>query len=146
MLLIGLNCIQSNARLAIDLNQVANFKKALIETRDKYVEWCKIAKNNNVKELEKFLGVEFPNIIIFWKRGGNMGWYYDFCQEFNLKFEIIGDAMGISQSWDLTAASNKYIHERAWIGFTSKEAMDVLIEQLDAGKINQSINNRELFK
>lgn len=58
--------VSTKANYMIKSDRLHEFKEALLFTRDKYVEWAKIAKDNNVTDMTKNIDAKFPNIDIAW--------------------------------------------------------------------------------
>lgn len=54
--------------------------------RDKYLSWVKIAKENNVTEMDKEFDIKFPTVSIAW-RGSK--WWFAFDRKITMSFLIL---------------------------------------------------------
>ena len=124
------------------------FKTALELARDKYVEWKRIAQENNVTDMSKEMGINFPKVTIAWH---GTQWWFSFGNKINLKFLILDNGKMVA-SWapEVTASSNRYIDQRIYFVFGDEEDFNNLISQLDGERILQELmktkNNSDLFQ
>ena len=133
------------------------FKKALINAKEKYVEWVATAESNNVKDLkykQMKLDDKFKNINGCFLRYKD--WEFDWSVKPIPSFSVIT----ISEKTDyvfmltfgkMTSSSNQYIDcDNSAIILSCAEDFDQLISALDIDKINNTLNNtdkkEDLFK
>ena len=117
------------ANLFMDGDKVDDFRRAIESVRDKYKEWCNIAKENNVTEMNKEFDITFPTVGFSWY---SSKWYADFSQKLRLKFLIMKDGrMIVSHSPKLVSSANKYIDEQVYFVIGGEADFDSLIKALD---------------
>jgi len=123
------------------------FRAALTEARDKYVEWSKVADDNNVKSLRKEIPVKFPKPAFWWNFGNDrfyddyVGWKMTFSavDKFRYAF-MIAPAKGIR---------NRFVTETFEVTFMCVGDFDSLIAALDPAKAEAVAGNpadADLFK
>ena len=131
----------------IKLKDLPKFRQSLIDARDKYVEWTKVADENNVKNLRKEIPVKFPKPIYWWEIGGERfyddysGWKMIFSATDNYRFAFM-----IVEAKDM---QNRFITENYRITFSCVKDFDSLITMLDPDKVKAVEGNpkdENLFK
>lgn len=140
--------LKTKANYMIKSDKLDEFKKALIFTRDKYIEWAKVAKENNVTDMTKDIDAKFPNIDIAWL---GSEWFFSFGEKLSPKFMILKNGQIVVTFVNKnTASSNQYIEETTYWVFADPKEFDEVILKLDSEKIKaklEKINNKaELFK
>lgn len=117
------------------------FKTALELVRDKYCDWVKIAQDNNITEMKKEFGIEFPPVIVAWQ---GSEWWFDLEQNVNMSFLIVDNKRFVAV-WNqkVTASSNEYIDEDVYFVFEGAEDFNDLISQLDYQRILDKLLNRK---
>jgi len=138
----------TKANYLIKSGKLNDFKEALIATKDKYVEWSKVAKENNVTDMSKEIDVKFPNVDIAWL---GSKWFFSFEKKLAPKFLILKDGQHVVTFVNKsTASSNQYIDETTYWVFADVKEFDEFIQKLDLDKINgkleKSESKAELFK
>lgn len=137
-----------NAFISVDGKELESFKISLELLRDKYIEWVKVAKDNNVTEMVKDFDIKFPSVTIAWHR---TKWWFSFGNKINMKFLILEDGNMVA-SWapTVTSSSNRYLDEQIFFVFGDEEDFNNLISQLDSQRILNDLlnikNNEDLFK
>ena len=146
---IGVNARDSKtAFIGVKGKELEEFKNSLIQLRDKYLEWVKVAKDNNVTEMNKEFGIKFPSVTIAWH---GSKWWFSFGKKPNFKF-IILDSGKMVASWvpKVVSSSNQYIDETIYFVFADEDDFNNLIDQLDyntiLGKLLKTKNNENLFQ
>ena len=127
------------------------FKTALELARDKFSEWKKVATDNNVTEMCKEIGVNFPKVTVAWLYGRE--WWFSFDNKINLKFLAlkVSDDTRFVAFWapTVTSSSNRYIDQKIDITFANEEDFNSIINQLNGQRIlNELLKNKnksELF-
>lgn len=136
------------AFISVDGKDLELFKTALELVRDKYLDWVKVAKENNVTEMNKEFGIKFPSVSIAW---AGTKWWFSFGNKINMKFIILKDGKMVA-SWapKVTSSSNRYIDETIYFAFADEEDFNNLISQLNYQSIlDQLLNtkkNEDLFQ
>lgn len=146
---IGVSAKSStNAVISVEGTDLDIFKASLELVRDKYLEWVKIAKENNVTEMNKDFGVNFPKVNIAWH---GSKWWFSFGHKVNMSFLILERGKMVAVwSPKVVSSSNRYIDETIYFVFESEEDFSNLINQLDyntiLGKLMNAKKNEDLFQ
>ena len=138
----------SNAFIAVEGKDLDKFKNSLELVKAKYIEWKKIAIENQVTEMNKEFGIEFPKVEIYWL---GTKWWSSYKVKVNFRFMILDDGKMVA-TWvpKVTHWDNKYIDETVYFVFSNTEDFDNLISQLNyqdfQNKLSQKKKNEDLFK
>lgn len=140
--------VSTKANYMIKSDRLHEFKEALLFTRDKYVEWAKIAKDNNVTDMTKNIDAKFPNIDIAWL---SSKWFFSFGEKLSPTFMILKNGQFVVSFVNKnTASSNRYIDETTYWVFADVKEFDEVIQKLDydkiKGKLEKIENKADLFK
>lgn len=132
----------------IESYEVMEFNKSLLQIRDKFIEWRKIAKDNKVTDLNKEINVEIPNVTIGWK---SSEWFFSFKNKITAKYVFLNSGKDVVMiAKEAVSSKNEYIKEYFYLVFTEPEEIDNLVSQLDVEKItsklNKVSNTLDLFK
>ena len=136
------------AYISVEGEDLELFKNALELARDKFSEWKKIAKDNNITEMCKEMGIDFPEVAVAWLYGGE--WEFSFDNKINLSFLILDDGEMVA-AWapKVTDSLNHYIDQKIYFVFANEKDFDDIINQLDDQRIlNELLKNKnksELF-
>ena len=136
------------AYISVEGEDLELFKNALELARDKFSEWKKIAKDNNITEMRKEMGIDFPEVAVAWLYGGE--WEFSFDNKINLAFLILDDGQMVA-AWApiVTSSSNSYIDQQIYFAFADEKDFDNIINQLDGQRILNELlntkNNSKLF-
>ena len=123
------------------------FKTALELARDKFSEWKKVAKENNITEMSKEMSINFPKVTVAWH---GTKWWFSFGNKINFRFLILDDGEMVAH-WTskVTSSSNRYIEEYIYFAFANEEDLNGIINQLDGQRILNELfknkNKSELF-
>ena len=123
------------------------FKTALELARDKFSEWKKVAKENNITEMSKEMSINFPKVTVAWH---GTKWWFSFGNKINFRFLILDDGEMVAH-WTskVTSSSNRYIEEYIYFAFANEEDFNGIINQLDGQRILNELfknkNKSELF-
>ena len=123
------------------------FKTALELARDKFSEWKKVAKENNITEMSKEMSINFPKVTVAWH---GTKWWFSFGNKINFRFLILDDGKMVAH-WTskVTSSSNRYIEEYIYFAFANEEDFNGIINQLDGQRILNELfknkNKSELF-
>ena len=118
------------------------FKTSLELARDKYLEWVKIAKENNVTEMNKELGIKFPSVNVAWY---GTKWWFSFGRIIDMEFLILNNGKMIA-SWlsKVSSSANQYIDETIYFIFADEADFNNLISQLEyQGILDQLLNTEK---
>ncbi len=136
-----------DASIVVSAENIESFKHSLCLVRDKYVEWRKVAVENNVTDVSKNFSVVFPRVSVAWL---GSKWRFAFNQTVNMIFGILSDG-SIVATWapEVTASDNEYIDESIYFVFADASDFDNLIQWLDQDKIMEALmktkKNEDLF-
>ena len=88
----------------------------------KYLNWVKVAKDNNVTEIDKEFDIKFPSVTIAWS---GSKWWFSFGQRVKMRFLILDSGKMIAV-WapKVTSSSNRYIDEQIYFAFEGAEDFD----------------------
>ncbi len=147
---VGIEAAKADkAFISIDVKDIESFKTALMSIKDKYAEWCQVAKENNVTDLTKNFDIQMPLVTIAWYHGS--GWKFDFGVKLDMKFMIMDDGSMIAVSMkDVVSSSNQYIDDTIYFAFGNVADFDGLVSVLNSDKILKELrtveNNKDLFQ
>ena len=133
---------------SLDGKDLELFKTALELVKAKYLNWVKVAKDNNVTEIDKEFDIKFPSVTIAWS---GSKWWFSFGQRVKMRFLILDSGKMIAV-WapKVTSSSNRYIDEQIYFAFEGAEDFDSLISQLNYQAILDQLlnqkNNEDLFQ
>lgn len=117
------------------------FKTALELVRDKFSEWKKVAKENNITEMSKEMSINFPKVTVAWH---GTEWWFSFGNKINFRFLILDDGEMVAH-WTskVTSSSNRYIDQEIYFAFADEKDFDDIINQLDGQRIlNELLKNK----
>jgi len=137
----------TRAMVGISSDDLEDLKQSLIQMKEKYEEWTKVAKENNVTEMTKSMDIKFPSATICWNASK---WFFSFGCKLQPQFLILKGKHVVSIVKKVTASSNDYIDETIYWVFSDPKEIDALISQLDFETIKSKLetieNDSELFK
>ena len=131
----------------IKYKDLAKFCQALIDARDKYVEWSQVADDNNVKNFRKDIPVKFPKPIYWWKIAGER--FYDDYTGWKMIFSASDNFRYAFMLAETKHMKNRYITENYEIVFSCVEDFNSLIDLLDPAKVDAVVGDpvdESLFK
>lgn len=129
-----------DVKLNVASKDLEAFKSTLIQVRDKYVEWEKKAKENNVKDTQKDFPFSLKNVDVAWY---GSKWWFAFNQTFTPVFFVFknGDcAMVISEK--VTASNNEYIDQKFYFVLQTEEEFNQVINYLDKKIVYDYYSNK----
>ena len=137
----------TKAMICVESSDLDKFKQSLIQTRDKYEEWSKVAKDNNVKDMSKEMDIKYPSMTVCWL---GSKWFFS-NQKLQPRFLIVDSGKHlVTFIKKVKASSNQYIDETIYWVFSSSKEIDELLSQLDFTTIKSKLEEREsesgLFK
>ena len=129
-----------DVKLSVANKDLEAFKSTLLQVRDKYVEWEKKAKENNVKDTHKDFPFSFKNVDVAWY---GSKWWFAFKKTFTPVFFVFknGDcAMVVSTK--VTASSNEYIDQKFYFVLKTEDEFNQVIKYLDEKIVFDYYNNK----
>ena len=138
----------TRAMISIESDKLEEFKQSLVQMKEKFEEWSKVATDNNVTEMSKEMGIKFPSTTFCWL---SSKWFFSFRQKVNPKFLILDNGNHVAFFVKkVESSSNEYIDETFYWVFSNSEEFDELISKLDYEKIKSELEKKEsasdLFK
>ena len=137
-----------SAFISVDGDDLERFKTSLELVRDKFLSWVKIAKDNNVTEMDKEFDIKFPSVSVAW-RGSK--WWFAFNRKLTMSFIILDNGKMLAK-WcpKVVSSSNEYIDETIYFVFETEDDFNSLLKQLNTqGILDQLLNtqnNADLFQ
>ena len=137
-----------SAFISVDGDDLERFKTSLELVRDKFLSWVKIAKDNNVTEMNKEFDIKFPSVSVAWS---GSKWWFAFNRKLTMSFIILDDGKMLAK-WcpKVVSSSNKYIDETIYFVFETEDDFNSLLKQLNTqGILDQLLNtqnNTDLFQ
>lgn len=136
------------AVISIKSKDLKKSRETLIQIKEKFIEWSKIAKENNVTDMTKSMDYSLSRVTVAWY---GSKWFFAFNQTLRPTFSILKDGRHIIFfTKKVTASSNEYIDEEIYWAFLTPEEIDIIISWLDAGKIKKLMdsekNKKDLFQ
>ena len=119
------------------------FIKKLQYCKTKFIEWKRVAQQNNVVDFTKFYDVAFPDVELWWM--GYSDWYSAFKGDYMKPFfrvsaegETAFVAGGTVEDW-----RNMFIEKEWCIFLCNENEFDSLIKALDPSKIKLQLNAKD---
>ena len=137
-----------SAFISVDGDDLERFKTSLELVRDKFLSWVKIAKDNNVTEMNKEFDIKFPSVSVAWS---GSKWWFAFNRKLTMSFIILDDGKMLAK-WcpKVVSSSNEYIDETIYFVFETEDDFNSLLKQLNTqGILDQLLNtqnNADLFQ
>ena len=131
----------SQSFINIGGDDLETFKASLIALRDKYLSWVKIAKDNNVTEMNKEFDIKFPSVTVAWV---GSKWWFDFNRKISMRFLILESGKMVAV-WapKVTASSNEYIDETIYFTFECEDDFNNLLDKLNSQVMLDILQNRQ---
>lgn len=135
---------------SIDSKDLEKFVESLRSIEDKFEEWTKTAKDNNVTDYDKDFGAKFKSVSVFFKYVSKYHFTY---VKFSPYFRVTkdGECLAVFRTRELTASDNRFMHHDGFMmAFSSKQEIEDFINALDPNPIlskeskNEATDN--LFK
>lgn len=125
----------------VNNKDIQEFRDALTAARDKYVEWTKVAKENNVKSFNKYMDIEFPEVKIMW---GNKSPQISLGAKPEPRF-MVNDGeyrLLLFSGKKVAAFDNEYITEQAYWIFLSVDEINQLLKLISPETLNKKIESK----
>lgn len=144
--------LHTKGGITIDHNQHHKFFDAILQAKEKYQEWVKTAKENDVKDLSKTMTIK-TKAGGYFKYGSK--WQLQFRVTLKFDFRIIESKGEIKyllliKTGELQSSTNQYMKMDGFaLVFSSTEEMDEFTESISKKKITEFLNTpkkEDLFK
>ena len=115
---------------------VENFKSAFASVKEKFIEWSKTAKDNNVTNFDKPFDFETKPVNVFFNYGTN--WHFAFSESLESYFKVTaeGQCLIIVHIGEVTASDNDYIDSKGfYMAFVSIKELDNFLNALDVNAV-----------
>lgn len=135
-------------RLGIKRSEINKFIISLTQAKEKYLEWKKIAEENNVTSMRKEFDIKFPRANVEWY---GTRWYISYNCVLKPLFVVTEDGLCSFLFTDrVSDSSNEYIEQFYMLSLREASDFDSLIDVLDPEKAEEALNKKqnidELFK
>ena len=120
-----------------------NFRVSLTEAKNKYVEWVKVAKENNVTKMIKNMNIVFSKGTFSWYE---TKWYFNFYAIPEPRFLITSDGdclLLLFCGKEFKSSSNEYITENAYWVFSSVAEIEELENLISEETLKKFKENKE---
>lgn len=122
-------------------DEIISFGTALLAAKSKYEEWVAVAKQNNVTEMSKEMGISFPNIGVAWY---GSKWWFDFYERISPYFKVYDTGECVCTiAGKATASTNEYIDQKYYLVLSSVDDFDNLYNALQVNSIMDALNSKQ---
>lgn len=126
--------------MSVKSSNVESFRETLRLIRNKYTEWCKIAVENNITEMNKEFSYKLYNISFAWY---GSKWWFSGDYTLTPKFCIMDDGQMIILVYKKAVSrNNEYIDQECYLVFNSVAEIDKLIEGTNPQIVYDYFNNK----
>ncbi len=128
--------------------KIREFSKALETAKEKFMDWSRVAEENNVKNFDKRIDVVFPNITVCWY---GLEWWFDFFERPNPRFIVTdsGECVFV-MTGTATASSNEYVDQVYSVALASEIEFEELLKNIQVENLMDFLSKQEnidtLFK
>tara|TARA_R110000803_G_scaffold209830_1_gene280152 strand:+ start:291 stop:899 length:609 start_codon:yes stop_codon:yes gene_type:complete len=150
----SLDTSHETAGLLIRYKKIDDFKLSLEKAAQKYAEWVLVAKENNIKELDKVIEVSSPKVtgyFLYYKE-----WKFDYLVNLKYRF-LISENNGVAEygmiitTGEMESSDNEFmtLDNVAYPFYSIDEInnfISLLDKQLVLDKFNSKDNKEDLFK
>ena len=139
-----------NISLKVEKNNLDNFITLIKKSKEKFTEWSKVAKENNVEKLNKTIEFKSNKYTVAFTYGE---WHFDFNVKLQSRFMVLKDknVIIIENKNKVVASDNKYIDSSGFvIVFESEKEIDSFVSKINLEKAKEKLNSKkkkqDLFK
>lgn len=126
--------------ISLESKEVDRFIESLNNIKSKYIEWCNIAKSNNVTDMSK----EFPFKLKISYAWLGAEWWFSGTYVLSPKFMVLDSGqMVVALIKTAKAFDNEYIKKETYLVLSSAEEIDTLISALDTKKVFEHYNSQK---
>lgn len=133
----------------VENENIDAFRQSLNDVKNKYVEWCNVAKENKITTMYKYMDIKFKSGIFMWL---GTEWYGNYATpKPGFLISKTGKYLCLLFSGnEIKDISNQYITEKAFWVFSSVEEIEELQNLLSEKTLqefqNESNKANDLFK
>lgn len=122
---------------------ILEFIEKLKYCKSKFVEWERIALQNNVVDYSKKFDVTFPRVELWWK--GSSDWYSSFEGEYFKPLFFIDDEGEISfiAGGEVSDWNNEYIDQKWYVILQDVSEIDSLIEAINPSRVISVLTRKD---
>lgn len=123
----------------LESKNVESFCNQLNSIKQKYSEWTKTAKDNNVTSYDKKFDVNFKSVSAFFLYGSK--WCLSYAISFKPYFKVTsdGECLVVFNVGELTASSNRFMTVKGFMmAFNSLDEIDEFIKAFDLQKMQDN--------
>lgn len=136
------------ANLNIASNNIPLLIEFLSKIKDKYEEWGRIAKENNVSDTSKDMDFISPRLTVCWF---GSKWWFSFNQRLTPKFIVLNDGTSVVSMYKkVSSSSNEYIDQKVYWVFNSTSEIGELINKIQPERLLEKLKEEkkasDLFK
>lgn len=119
----------------LESDRVEDFINTIKSVKEKFVEWEKTARDNNITDFDKHFDVKFKSVIGYFQYGKSYH-FSKFTFKPYFKVTSTGSCVAVFKSGELTASDNRFIdYDGIYLTFTSASEFDDFINALDINKV-----------
>lgn len=117
--------------------QLSLFSDAIRQIKSKYLQWCEIAKDNNVKNFCKVFDVIFPDVAIGWYEPNKYKWYFDMNHKLIPYFMVLntGQSYSLVITGDALATveslKNEVVGKEYGFALSSESDFEIFLREVD---------------
>ncbi|WP_288904757.1 hypothetical protein [uncultured Porphyromonas sp.] len=136
--------LTDDVNLCLSSKNAEKFVEAMQICKEKFIEWEKTAKDNNVTDMSKEFPVTLPPIDVAWY---SSEWWFSWNHVFTPKFFVFKDGGCAFVLYDkVTASSNKYIDKKFYLVLKSQDEFDSLIKNIDKEVVTRHFSEKQDVK
>lgn len=136
--------LTDDVNLRLSSENAEKFVEAMQICKEKFIEWEKTAKDNNVTDMLKEFPVTLPPIDVAWH---SSKWWFSFNHIFTPTFIVFKDGgCAFALSSKVTASSNKYIDKEFFLILKSQDEFDSLIKNIDNEVVIRHFSEKQNVK
>lgn len=145
MEMFSLDKLSPEGGMLMDWIEHLLFTRQLSEAKNKYVEWVKVAKQNNVQSLEKPIDLDCYTKSYFYFGGE---WRFQFIVKLSFTYKILdGKHLLIVKTGKLVDDKNEFItHNGFAMIFTDVNEINKFLNDLSVKKVEEFRKQQSLFK
>ena len=111
--------------MSVNSQNLDTFRNSLKTIRDKYVEWSKVAVDNNITNMSKEFPCQLSNISYAWY---STQWWFSYTTNITPLFIVMEDGQKIVLAYkEVVSRSNQYVDQKAYLVFKTVAEIEALI-------------------
>ena len=126
--------------MSIESSKIQTFRGTLGVIREKYKEWCQVAKDNNITDMNKEFPYKLYDVSYAWY---GSKWWFSSKYTLTPRFIIFDDGtMGVSIYKKAVSRNNEYIDQKTYFILKSIDEIDKLIDGTNPQIVYDYYNNK----